>query len=494
MPLYKDNNINTNQGDFFLHFRYIDDFVSQDSPVRMISEIVDNMNLDDLINQYSDKGAPAYNPLSMMKIILLGYSLGVRSSRKLASLLDYDLRFIYLAKTLKPNFRTIAMFRKKNLKAINQAFLETVRIGMELGIVAMNHISLDGTKIEANVSRKEIRNKNKIDLMRERIEKRAVEFLKEADKTDEEEDKLYGDCRGDELPEGLRTSKERKEKLEKAKRKIEIEKEKIEKANEEMEKTGRETIGSTDLESRIMKTKSGKRPAYNAQAVVDKKHQMIVAADVSQAENDSGEFVPMIEQTVSNTGMTPKTVTADAGYHSQENLQYAKDKGLDAYIPEKRNKIEFKYDEERDEYICPAGKVLKFRTINRNRHGKFYRIYRCTECAGCLQAKACQGLSRKKKQKPRNQRDLSILADTDRTLRGEMQKKLSSADGKLIYALRKVIVEPVFGDIKFNMNFVKLLLRGLEGARIEYLLSCIAHNVKKIMVFWTGWRKNPVAA
>ena len=103
-------------------------------------------------------------------------------------------------------------------------------------------------------------------------------------------------------------------------------------------------------------------------------------------------------------------------------------------------------------------------------------------------------MGRKKKSKPRNHRDLSILADTDRTLREEMQKKLSSAEGKLLYALRKVIVEPVFGDIKFNMNFVKLLLRGLEGAKIEYLLSCIAHNVKKIMAFWTGWRKNPVAA
>jgi transposase len=484
---FKDNKININQGELFPQLHFINNYVSDDSKIRIISEIVDNMSLDDLINQYSKNGAPAYNPLSMLKIIITGYSLGIQSSRKLASLLEYDLRFMYLAKGLRPNFRTIAMFRKKNGKAIDRAFHETVRISIELGIVAMNHISIDGTKIEANVSRKEIFSMKNIDMMMERIEKRTSEFLKEANKTDEEEDKLYGDLRGDEIPENLRNPEERRKRLEKAK-------EKIEKAKEEMERTGRQTLCATDPESRIMKTKSGKRAAYNAQAAVDKKHQVIVAADVSQAENDSGELVPMIEQTISNTGMMPKTVTADSGYHSQENLQYAKDKGLNAYIPEKRNKIEFKYDEEKDEYICPAGKVLKYRCNNRNKHNKLYRVYRCKECAGCVLARACQGLGRKKNKKPRNHRDLSILADTDKTLREEMQKKILSAEGKLVYALRKIIVEPVFGDIKFNMNLVKFLLRGLEGARIEFLLGCIAHNMKKIMAFWTGLRKKMAIA
>ena len=254
-----------------------------------------------------------------------------------------------------------------------------------------------------------------------------------------------------------------------------------------MNKIDRKSLGATDLESRVMTTKSGKRCAYNAQAVVDKNRQVIIAADVSQAENDKEEFIPMLEQTENNTGKMPKKVSADAGYYTQDNLQYAKKKVLDAYVPApKKSKIEFKYDGENDEYICPAGKALKYHGSRRNRYKKLYRVYRCAECAGCAVSKDCQG---GKKDGGRERRDLWIRADVDRNLREEMRKKMLSPEGKLIYKLRLHIVEPVFGNIKFNMNIVKLLLRGLEGANIEYLLGCIAHNIKKIMASWPEWRK-----
>ncbi|MBN2189627.1 MAG: IS1182 family transposase [Candidatus Aureabacteria bacterium] len=451
----------------------IDDMVPEDYPVRTLDEIVEQMDHSELLRKYKGGGAPAYHPVMMLKILIYAYSIGVRSSRKINELTTYDTRFMYLAGMEKPDFRTICRFRRNNADTVNRVFEETVKIGYTMGLVLLDHVSVDGTKIEANVSGKETYSMKRADESLEKIKNRIATILEEAERADREEDARYGDRMGNEVPEDLKKASARKKRLEEIKKK--------------MEETGRQTLCATDPDSRVMKTKSGNRAAYNAQAAVDGKNQFIVAADVTQSENDCGELVPMIERVEKNTGAMPKTVTADSGYHSQENLQYASDKGLNAYVPEKNNRIEFRYDADKDEYVCPAGKALKYRCNNRNRHGKLYRVYRCADCAGCEFAKSCQGIGRGKK--PRNHRDLSILEGTDMTLREEMQMKVKSKKGKLIYALRKIIVEPVFGDIKFNMNLAKFLLRGLEGVRIEFLLGCIAHNLKKMMAFWMGWKK-----
>ena len=470
MKIFKDNMANTNQQ--LLLPPCVDDFVSEDSPARIMGEIVDKMNLDELISKYHGGGAPAYRPDIMLKTIVLGYCLGIRSSRKLAECLKYDVRFMFVSNMSKPDFRTIAKFRRDNLDAIKLAFAETVCMSQKMGLVLLEHVSVDGTKLEANVSRKEMCNIKNVDKSMELLEKKIAIILDEAEKVDAEEDRLYGDLSGDEVPDEIKKLSDRKKRLEAAK--------------EEMERTGRTSMGATDLESRIMKTTSGKRPGYNAQAVVDKEHQVIIAADVTQSENDYGELISMLEQAENNTGKKPEKISADSGYYSQDNLQYAKDKGLDVYIPEPtKSKVEFKYNSERDEFICPAGKALRYRRKTYNKNKKLYRVYRGTECKGCAKSGECQRVRR-------GHKDLYICADGE--LREEMQKKMSSQEGKLLYRLRSVIVEPVFGDIKFNMKMVKLLLRGLAGAKIEYFLGCIAHNIKKIMSFWRGWIKNMAPA
>jgi len=449
----------------------VNEFVDEDSPVRIMDEIIDSMDHSGLLKKYKGGGAPAYHPVMMLKILILAYSLGIRSSRKISDFLTYDMRFMYLTNMERPDFRTICRFRRDNLDTINRIFVEVVRLSREMDLVLLEHVSVDGTKIEANVSGRETYNMKRADRTLEEIKKKVAIILEEAERVDQEEDAKYGDRMGNEIPEELKRISARKKRLEEAKKK--------------MEETGRNSMGATDLESRVMKTNAGNRPAYNAQAVVDEKHQIIVAAEVTQAETDNAHLPEMIEQTETNTGARPGKVTADGGYYSHDTLRYVKETGLDAYIPQKRdNKASFKYNKDKDEYICSEGKPLKFQKI-RKKHGSTYRIYRCYRCSGCPLGKECHGTSSRYKE---------LWACEDEELCSAMTEKMSREESKLLYRLRSKIVEPVFGNIKSNKNLRRLLLRGIEGAKIEYFLSCIVHNIEKIKAFWLEYKANPVPA
>ena len=206
---------------------------------------------------------------------------------------------MFISQMSHPGFRTISRFRKENLDTIKGAFQETVRFGMTMGLILLEHVSVDGTKVEANVSGKETYKKDRLEKALEELDKRIPEILEEAERADRKEDALYGDARGDELSDELKDAVVRKKRLEEAKK--------------TMEEAGRDSIGATDTQSRLMKTRSGNRPCYNGQAVVDREHQMIVAADVVQDESDNHQLEPMIEEMKRTTGAKPGVVTVDGG-------------------------------------------------------------------------------------------------------------------------------------------------------------------------------------
>jgi transposase len=439
----------------------VEDFVAQDDPARAVDEIIDEMDLSDLVGKYSGGGAPAYDPRMMMKIMVFGYCQGIRSSRRLDALLGQDLRFMYLAQMSRPDFRTISRFRKENREAVGKAFEETVRISLEMGLVLLAHASLDGTKIEANVSGRHTYRKERLEKALEAVDTRIAEILEEAEGVDDEEDKLYGDARGDEMPMELADAHRRKELLKRAK--------------EHLQETRRETVCATDLDSRVMKTQSGNRAAYNAQAVVDKGHQIVVAARVTQDESDNHQMPVMMQETQRIAGKKPECLTMDGGYFSDETLKYADEHKLNIYVPDNqpgRSKEGFEYDHERDEYVCPCGERLSFYNI-RERKGRIYRVYR-RSCALCQMREPCCGAS-------------SRVKELWRRMNGELQEKMSAKmqtdEARQVYSLRKQIVEPVFGDIKENKKLRRFLLRGVVGAETEYLLGCIAHNIGKITSF-----------
>lgn len=461
------------KGQMFLLPLSVDEFIAKDSKARIIGDIIDCLSCDEFYEKYLGGGSPAYDPKMMLKILVFGYEVGIRSSRKIAAAAEQDLRFMYLCEMSDPSYRSIARFRAGNLELIKKLFKKTVESSKELGLVMLEHVSIDGTKLEANVSREETYSKARVDRSLERINEKIDKIMEEAQTADDAEDAEYGDKRGDEIPEELKDANARKERLEQIKK--------------ELEESGKQTIAFTDKDSRVMKTRQGNKPAYNGQVAVDGKSQIIIAASVTQNENDYGQAIEILEQAEANAGGKPEIVTADGGYYTAQTLRDLEDHDINAYIPDSRtnkesDSPEYRYDSENNEYVCPAGKILRF-SRERTVKGLEYLIYRCSQCQGCKMIDKCKPTGR------RPVKELYIRKNYEPEER--MRSKMETDEGKFIYRLRKQIVEPVFGNIKWNKGIRRLLLRGLKGAQIEFNLACACHNIGKLCQIWG---KTPVNA
>lgn len=428
----------------------------------VINDVVNTLDLSCLYLKISSEGNMPYHPKMMLKVFFYAYANGIFSSRNIAKALGENLALIYLAAWQRPDFRTINNFRTNNLKEIEDLFVQIVQICQQLKMVKLGHISIDGSKFKACAADRKTYD-------RKRIEKEMKRLLDKAEKKDREEDALYGsDNTGDELPEDIRNRDHRIEKLNQIQKQLDQE--------------GKEKLNATDPDAVFMKTKSGIKTSYNAQACVDEDVQIIVAAEVTNQPNDLEQLLPMIEQTEKNTDASIGILSADSGYSSAKNLEKLEPYNIDAYIPDdtyqSRNrgkkaspfdKDNFIYDQASDVFTCPAGKVLNF-WYTKKEADCDYRVYRCTECKHCQHFGQCTT----------SQRGRSIWRRLVDEKVKAMRLKLDSQSGKAIYARRKHIIEPVFGHIKAVIGFTGFNLRGLKKVNAEFKLVAIAHNLKKI--------------
>ena len=449
----------------------LEEFVPDDHEARIVNEVVDTMDLSPLFTKYEGGGAPAYHPGMMLKVIIYAYSRDIYSSRSIVQELKTDTAFMFLSGLQSPDFRTICLFRAEHADVLPTLFVEVVRLCASLGMVGLGHIAFDGTKLKANASVKQTRDRDGLEKEIERIKEQMRQMIESSAKIDELEDLIHPDGDGSEIAVELRGKEYRLKKLQEA---MEVlEREKLDKVN------------VTEPDSRLMKDSRGViQPSHNGQIAVDDKDQVIVAADVSQNATDHAEFEPMVEQAERNLGSLPSESSADAGYSSYGNLEYAEGKCLDLYMPdnflealeekdegEKRyHKSNFCYDEARHIYICPEGKELK-RWAEQKREGKLPLIvYRGESCRECTVRERCtRGEAR------------TVSRDGREPLLEAMRQKLRSEEGKRIYTKRGYTVEPVFGDIKWNGRKPSMDLRGSVKVRGEFSLLCLVHNVKKIV-------------
>lgn len=457
------------QGQSLLFPPNLMDFINNDDLCMVVDDVVNNLDLSCLYIKVPKEGNLTYHPKMMLKVIFYAYASGIFSSRNIAKALGKNIAFIYLAAWQRPNFRTINNFRKNHLKEIKDLFVQIVHVCQELKMVKLGHISIDGSKFKANAANRQAYDKK-------RVEREIKSILDKADQMDQKEDALYGlDKSGDELPEDIRDRKQRLEKLKQIKKKL--------------EQNGGKKVNATDEDAVFMRTTSGINAAYNAQVSADEDAQVIVAAEVTNQQNDQQQLEPMIEKTEQNTDASINILTADAGYSTPGNLEKLESHKIDAYIPDdtyqgrSRGKAvspfdrdNFIYNETEDTFTCPAGKTVFFWYDTRNR-GSHCRIYRCQECAGCQHFGHCTTSKRGRTIK-RRLVDEKIKA---------MRTKLDSESGKAIYAKRKHIVEPVFGHIKSILGFTGFSLRGLTKVNAEFKLVAIAHNLKKIAKY--GYQK-----
>lgn len=450
------------QGQSMLFPPNLQDFIQDNDLCRVVDDVVNTLDLSCLYRSVASEGNPSYHPGMMLKVLFYAYASGIFSSRRIAKALGENVAFIFLAAWQRPNFRTINSFRKNNFKAIRDLFCQIICLCQELKMVKLGHISIDGSKFKANAAERRSYDQKRID-------KEIKSILLKAEKTDREEDALYGpNNTGDELPDEIRNRKKRLERLKQIQK--------------ELTARGKEKINATDPDAVFMKTKSGIKTSYNVQACVDEDSQVIIAANVSNQPNDDEQLIPMLDQAERNTGGDIGIVTADAGYGNATNLEALQSYKVDAYIPDDTyqsrrrgkpvgpfDKDNFIYNPTDDVFICPQGNVLTFWHTKREKRGD-YRVYRYAKCTECPHFGHCTK-SKRGRSIWRRQVDGKVRA---------MRKKLDTEAGKQIYAKRKYIIEPVFGQIKEAMGFRGFHLRGLSKVNLEFMLISIAHNLRKM--------------
>jgi len=440
----------------------VEESVPRDSDVRVLGEAMDLLDWSVFEAGYSETGCPPYPPKVLAKVLVYGYSKGIRSSRALEDAVKNDKRYIWLAGGLEPDHTTIARFRKEKASELRDVYRGSVRICAEAGLILLDVTATDGSKIKARASKKSLYDAKRVAKEMEAIDR----IFAEAEEVDRREDELHGSGTGNEMPAELADAAKRKEKLQEI--------------AERLRKTGRNSASSTDEECRVMKTTDGLRPSYNVQITVDTANQVIVAADVTNNETDKGQLPAQLEEVVENTGCSPDVMLADTGYSDERTYETLASLGQDALMPPRRQPREkkrkdlfaskcFLRDGERDVLICPAGRELPYYREVRCSSGR-YKEYRAFGCRSCSFYDECVTVTCKTGRAVQ----VSIVAAE----RQAMIERLETPEGRRLYSLRQQTVEPVFGNIKANMGLSRFGLHGREGAQSETWLICIAHNLK----------------
>ena len=405
----------------------LSEWVPEGHLARFISDLLDALDLSAIEESYGEeRGYPPYHPWMMVKVLLYAYCTGTFSSRRIAAKVIDSVAFRFLAAGNEPDFGTISDFRKRHGEALSGLFEQVLKMCQKAGLVKLGRVAVDGTKIKANASKHKAMSYGRMREKETALREEIADLLRRAEAVDREEDERYGvDKSGEELPEELARRESRLKKIQEAKAALEAEA----RAQAQAEgKSGRDVIppekaqrNFTDPESKIQKTSDGFIQGYNAQVAVDEKHQIIVSQHVTAASPDVNQLEPAVASIQRALRRKPRVILADAGYWSESNVVTLEKKGIEPLIATEQQK--------HSQRIAPAPRG-----------------------------------------RPPN--NLSI--------RQKMARKLSTVVGKKDYGLRKVLAEPVFGQIKHARGFRQFLRRGLRSVQQEWALVCIGHNILKL--------------
>ena len=402
-----------------------------------VSDLVDGLDLGVFYERYEGDGRrkSPYEPRMMVKVLIYGYATGVFSSRRIAKKLEEDVAFRVLGAGNFPSHRTVCEFRRRHLADFKRLFVEVVRLAGAMGLARIGTLSIDGTKVRANASKRKAMSYGRMVEEEKRLEAEIKALVGRAGAVDEEEDARYGvDVRGDEMPEELKRREDRLEAIRQAKARLEARQRAMNDARGRKPGQDRNPKGGraykraygepeakaqsnfTDPQSRIMKTSTeGFQQCYNAQLAVEGENQLIVAAEVSAKASDQGQMLPRLDEVEADYGAGPETVLADAGYCNEADLASLEARGVDAYVALGR---------EGNKAVAVNAKAHPART--------------------------------------------------------RMANKLATPDGRARYAKRKWLSEAPNGWIKQALGFRRFSVRGLDQARGEWALACLALNIKRM--------------
>jgi len=444
----------------------LDEYITDDNPVRCIDVFVDQLDLQALGFTRaiaSALGRPAYHPADLLKLYIYGYLNRIRSSRLLERETRRNVELIWLLQKLSPDFKTIADFRKDNLMPIQKVCREFTLLCKQLDLFGGELVAIDGSKFKAVNNRKRNFTAEKLTKALEHIDAKVREYLQALDTADSEAPSRP-DLTATELQERIAQFQQRKQHYQQV--------------QQALAASGESQISLTDPDSRSMPSGQGVDVCYNVEVVVDAKHKLIVTHEVTSAVTDQDQLAPMAIQAKELLEVAELDAVADKGFYNGEQVKHCDEADIRAYIAKphtSRNqhkglftKDDFRYDKERDSYRCPQGEELTFRfeTMEKSRATRYYAT---SACGGCPIKARCT----------ENQGGRRITRWADEHLLDAMAERVR-ANGAIMKQ-RKELIEHIFGTMKRSMDQGYFLLRTRKKVAAEMSLTVLAYNLKRVI-------------
>lgn len=461
--------VRPNYNQIFLLPPAVEDWVPLEHPVRFVRDFVDAQRPEQLGLRGSpgEDGRPHYAPDLLLKVWLYGFMYRVRSSRGLERECLHNMAFIWLTGNLHPDHNTLWRFFNDNKKALRRLFKLVVKVAAKNGLVGFALHALDGTKVAAASSMETAFHRKTLEEELKKVDATIDAEMAKIEKTEDTAAPSFA------LPKKMQDAQKRKEE--------------IQKSLAELDEADTNHLHPKEPDARVMKSRSQRTLAYNAQAVVDHDSDMIVATEVGTKETDHDELVPMIEQVQQTLERVAEQTVADTGYYGGQQIAEAERRHLPVIVAFQEesgtkgefNKSHFSYDAERDVYVCPRGESLPLAAKLKPTTGKPYPVdlYRCHN-AQCPVRKQCSDDDKGRTIKRTPYED---------ALKRQAEKQLKNPM-KILLSLRKDIVEHIFGIIKTIDGFRRFTVRGIEKVAAQWDLVCTAVNLRKLYAFWLDRR------
>lgn len=495
------------QGQILLLPPSLEEMIPKNHLVRVVNQVVEQLDLSSIINQYEGGGTSSYHPKMLVKVLLYGYAMKIYTGRKIAKALAQDTTFMWLAAFNRPDFRTINLFRSGILKeTIEDLFKELLLFLVDHGYVKVENYFTDGSTFTADANRHKVVWKKNAERYKTMSEQRCQELFKQIDELNAAEESQYGEEDLEEMG-GKPVSKEtmaievenlnkvientskirQKRKAEILKKKIVAEQVKINKYEEQLEiAEQRSGYSKTDNDAAVMRMKNKELlPAYNVLA--SSENQFVTAITTHQNTNDATCFKKHLESFL----FSPESITADSIFGTEENYQLLESGEIRSYLKyptfhrdetkkfkeDTFRKENFPYDPATDTYTCPSSQPLRYTQLKEERHRKTgfvsrLKVYEADDCSGCEMRQMCT------KSKENNR---TLLVNQQLDMYKEIARQnLYSEKGVDLRKRRGHEIESCFGDFKHNMGFRRFHLRGLKKVKTEVTVVAMAHNIRKI--------------
>lgn len=454
-----------------LLYTHIEQWVSEDNPVRIIDKVVDifvKENIETInCSGQNQKGCTSYGPDTLLKLLLYCYFNWIPGSRRIERETYRNIEVIWLLGDLKPDHWTICKFRREHKELIRMAAIEFRKFLIANGYIEGKTIAIDGSKMKAYASR-DMYSEKTLNARIKNIDDQLDKYLDNSEETDELEDRLEYKSKENEA-------------LNAKISKLEQEKAKLEVLKDQLKKSDKNYISPTDPDSALMKNRDGKMPCYNIQTGVDAKYHMIVLAEATTDECDIDLLRNDFENIDTQLGIAPNEIEADKGFGNVNQIkEIEQTTETKCIIPiqeptskeqDKSNGIEFIYNQENDQYTCSNHKKLELHQTNYKQRNQHYNIYKCNDCGDCPIKNKCT------KSKIGRTIKVNILHQWI----NDYKLRLEKPDNKKKIKQRKTIVEHPYGTIKLMMGKFCFLLRKKHKVQIEVDLYTTAYNLKRLI-------------